>query len=1416
MPRSFFHPFGVVALLLASSFPALADDLASGAMPMVSVDAAMIRQLQAARAALRTQSAAETTYVGYSPSFAGSNYWSIGTGNYRPGSSNPNDFGLWDWDHPVHGDSLQGWWPNRRVYVDVGGLVLSDDQRPWWAIDIGNNANYVIAQGPGFRRTTGVVGVWHRDPGGNGSDGVGWTPLSGSYSLWCGLRRENDFSQIDPITGNPFNGLVLVNSGAGSAGPPAIGTAKKWPGYGSQWDQMAYRDVDVSSASTITLRFKLRTNMSTAYGTNSTTRTGWFDKDPYAVTPGNFISSSAAGTSSPVDSFMVYLGGGVRDSLGVTLPSSTEYAIGSDGATHPVFDRQRRYFSEVMRIDRPIHEVFTTYGDHAASQWTTATIPVDAGWGGRARIVLRSKTNRGFDDETGSQPGAYSSGGAGAAVVDDIEVNLGSGFTSLGNFETPDQVNNDLAVSALDAWKTTGKPPGTLAHVHDVATLVYQDVCGPVDSPVRICNLQGNVISIGDHDHDEAAGGAAGTPERERNDEFISPAIGLRSSGGTNAFGINSAIASSSQGIFVAYDVYPAIFDLDETGNLWQYAFQAWPAKQSDGQLVWSSWGSSVFNYSGDRECVHLVQGGKGDPAMPRWSTADAEGGSVYPDSLRIRIQKEQACFRFSVTLNCSATDGGYFDNVALAFIDVPVTSGPDLSADVWALYNDTFPVNGIDRSGVPPGSASFDTTTALVKIGQNIVSTTTGNTLQYNVPGDTAYVYSNAATRVDLVFRIAPGPGNYVSTGVPGSGLRKIPVSATPVDYADGSNDGNFWAEYLRDNGTHGTPGGHPAGATNGGRDWSPLVWNSARCDSAEINLRLSPSQGVGGPFGGQWAAMYHESDPKFTKLGLAKNRCFIKDPAGFYTSSNITCDIAQTVANWPVTAGYVAENGLPLGQTYEYTKILPDGQFTPGTHVEYFFRAEGPSGVTLGPDTSAVYPQTFNGSLDGRRWEEFSVLPDAWKKAAYGGLGQACLLFVDHADRRGSELGWVSAADSTGATSPSKFGAHNGWHAPGTGAGAVNDPANFVRNRNAQAGTTWDLYQVKGGEGRGMAAGTIGSAYSNHAPSVYDAKWSFEGPSSDMLRTYYSIVVLSTGDLDFRILGPYPNQSSDDTRILREFLQSGTSGSHRGLWVSGSGFVEDAEVVGPSQQSLLHDFLKTALRDPSYVSFTGNTSPQIDVLPQTPIAPPYTPVGLLNDCKAAPDVLTPLPGGQLSSVYSPAGSSLDPVVAGVFHDVNPGAGEYWQSQVDGFDFAKLGSQSHTGTQGRNSYFFNLLANEFGKVCLVVEGCPLEDCGDVPNGTDPLALMDFMGLRNSPLRFGSATVDFGLAKPDHVIVSVYDITGRLVRTLADRRFDPGRQSVIWDGLDSKGVPVRRGVYFARVRYQERGFDSTKKLIVLK
>jgi len=78
------------------------------------------------------------------------------------------------------------------------------------------------------------------------------------------------------------------------------------------------------------------------------------------------------------------------------------------------------------------------------------------------------------------------------------------------------------------------------------------------------------------------------------------------------------------------------------------------------------------------------------------------------------------------------------------------------------------------------------------------------------------------------------------------------------------------------------------------------------------------------------------------------------------------------------------------------------------------------------------------------------------------------------------------------------------------------------------------------------------------------------------------------------------------------------------------------------------------------------------------------------------------------------------------------------------------------------------------------------------------------------PNPFNSSTrLNYDLPQTGSVKLAVYDLTGRLVRTLEDRAIPQGRHTLIFDG---SGLPS--GMYF--VRLQSHSFSQTRKLLLLK
>ena len=65
-----------------------------------------------------------------------------------------------------------------------------------------------------------------------------------------------------------------------------------------------------------------------------------------------------------------------------------------------------------------------------------------------------------------------------------------------------------------------------------------------------------------------------------------------------------------------------------------------------------------------------------------------------------------------------------------------------------------------------------------------------------------------------------------------------------------------------------------------------------------------------------------------------------------------------------------------------------------------------------------------------------------------------------------------------------------------------------------------------------------------------------------------------------------------------------------------------------------------------------------------------------------------------------------------------------------------------------------------------------------------------------------------------HVTLRIYDVGGRLVRTLLDSVEAPGSKTVNWDGRSNSGQQVATGVYFYRMTAP--GFERTRKMVMMK
>jgi flagellar hook assembly protein FlgD len=115
----------------------------------------------------------------------------------------------------------------------------------------------------------------------------------------------------------------------------------------------------------------------------------------------------------------------------------------------------------------------------------------------------------------------------------------------------------------------------------------------------------------------------------------------------------------------------------------------------------------------------------------------------------------------------------------------------------------------------------------------------------------------------------------------------------------------------------------------------------------------------------------------------------------------------------------------------------------------------------------------------------------------------------------------------------------------------------------------------------------------------------------------------------------------------------------------------------------------------------------------------------------------------------------------------------------------------------------------------MVVTGVTVLGGGGPQTGADPNIPKVFALSQNNPNPFTKTTViRYQLPRTEHATLKVYDVTGRLVRTLVNGKMKPGYYTLDWDGKDNKKRSVASGIYF--LRFEAAEFSSRKKMTLLR
>ena len=457
---------------------------------------------------------------------------------------------------------------------------------------------------------------------------------------------------------------------------------------------------------------------------------------------------------------------------------------------------------------------------------------------------------------------------------------------------------------------------------------------------------------------------------------------------------------------------------------------------------------------------------------------------------------------------------------------------------------------------------------------------------------------------------------------------------------------------------------------------------------------------------------------------------------------------------------------NGLGEG-----TEILLNNLFVPGTRIEYFIKAKyiGSSDWFLLPDTT------------GGVYEEFEILP-MYRDDGEGGLQWPCLIVVDHFGQRGN-----------GRLEDFERNSHRiGQHL------AAND---YEFDTFSKMGATSDL---RNGIGRWAAnAGQFGG------PGVYEYNWGPGATPQQFLA--YTHCMLNAGNVyDYCMY-------QEDVDMISSWL---TDFSHaKFFWLSGDQVTRELDRRTLWGKSFLNNILGVTHIHKNYAGMTGGLDyclPVNCVVGGSVPTNPFQYVIRMNGCPRNFNVIGvsgSAPGASAEKEYDAQSTKR---YAAVSNTVSLVGGANFKTLTEGYDNCVMRDDDvlrfpACGADSVITTWFNavLTWGGYGSTGL----CSPVVVNVNPNtGGAPAVVTSLAQAYPNPMN-PTATISYTVGTPGKVLLRVFDVTGRVIRTLVDEQKATGRYSVTWDGSSDRGEKAASGVFFYQL--EGPGHKSAKKLVII-
>ena len=172
----------------------------------------------------------------------------------------------------------------------------------------------------------------------------------------------------------------------------------------------------------------------------------------------------------------------------------------------------------------------------------------------------------------------------------------------------------------------------------------------------------------------------------------------------------------------------------------------------------------------------------------------------------------------------------------------------------------------------------------------------------------------------------------------------------------------------------------------------------------------------------------------------------------------------------------------------------------------------------------------------------------------------------------------------------------------------------------------------------------------------------------------------------------------------------------------------------------------------------------------------------------------------------------SWDPFDGSIYYQIERATDSLFMTNVTSY-FAQFSTYTDTDIEFDTHYYYRVaayagyLTGWSNVVSVILESASISDVGQIPTS--------FAMHQNFPNPFNPTTiVRYDLPEDGLVNIIVYDMMGRIVRTLVNDYQSSVYKTVQWDATNDFGNPVSAGVYLYQIHADS--YTQTMKMILLK